>query len=60
MPQATSSTLASGLFPKVAPLVFVVLWATGFVLARLTVGHVEPISFLAYRFPAAGLLRVKA
>lgn len=51
MPEASSS-----LFPKVAPLVFVVLWATGFVLARLTVGHVEPISFLAYRFPAAGLL----
>ncbi len=50
------STSDSSLFLKVAPLVFVVLWATGFVLARLTVGHVEPISFLAYRFPAAGLL----
>ena len=37
-------------------MVFVILWATGFVLARLTVGHVEPISFLAYRFPAACLL----
>ncbi len=51
-----SSSADSSLFLKVAPLAFVVLWATGFVLARLTVGHVEPISFLAYRFPVAGLL----
>ena len=50
MPQASS------VFSKIAPLVFVLLWATGFVLARLTVGHVEPISFLAYRFPFAALL----
>ena len=43
-------------FLQFAPLLFVILWSTGFVLARLTVGHVEPISFLAYRFPLAGLL----
>jgi drug/metabolite transporter (DMT)-like permease len=39
-----------------APGVFVVLWATGFVVARLSAGHVEPVSFLAFRFPVAGLL----
>lgn len=41
---------------SIAPAVFVVLWATGFVVARLSAGHVEPVSFLAYRFPIAGLL----
>jgi drug/metabolite transporter (DMT)-like permease len=39
-----------------APIVFVVLWATGFVVARLSAGHVEPVTFLAYRFPIAGAL----
>jgi drug/metabolite transporter (DMT)-like permease len=41
---------------SLAPAVFVVLWATGFVVARLSAGHVEPVSFLAYRFPIAGTL----
>jgi drug/metabolite transporter (DMT)-like permease len=41
---------------SVAPAIFVVLWATGFVVARLSAGHVEPVSFLAFRFPIAGLL----
>jgi drug/metabolite transporter (DMT)-like permease len=40
----------------VAPALFVVLWASGFVVARLSAGHVEPVSFLAYRFPIACLL----
>lgn len=39
----------------VAPGLFVVLWASGFVVARLTAGHVEPVSFLAFRFPLAAL-----
>jgi drug/metabolite transporter (DMT)-like permease len=34
----------------------VVLWASGFVVARLTAGHVEPVSFLAIRFPLAAAL----
>lgn len=38
-----------------APFVFVVLWATGFVVARLSAGHVGPLWFLALRFPMAGL-----
>ncbi len=41
---------------SVAPVIFVVLWATGFVVARLSAGHVEPVSFLAFRFPIAGTL----
>ncbi len=37
-----------------APAVFVVLWATGFVVARLSAGHVGPLWFLSLRFPIAG------
>jgi drug/metabolite transporter (DMT)-like permease len=43
------------LIATVAPALFVFLWASGFVVARLTAGHVEPISFLAFRFPLAAL-----
>ena len=39
-----------------APALFVVLWATGFVVARLSAGHVEPLTFLSIRFPIAGAL----
>jgi drug/metabolite transporter (DMT)-like permease len=39
-----------------APLMFVFLWATGFVAARLSAGHVGPFTFLSLRFPAAALL----
>jgi drug/metabolite transporter (DMT)-like permease len=39
-----------------APPLFVVLWATGFVVARTSAGHVEPFTFLAIRFPIAGAL----
>ncbi len=35
------------------PLLFVVLWATGFVVARLSAGHVAPLWFLSLRFPLA-------
>lgn len=35
----------------IAPVIFVVLWATGFVVARLSAEHVEPFTFLAIRFP---------
>jgi drug/metabolite transporter (DMT)-like permease len=38
----------------VAPHLFVVLWATGFVVAKLSAGHVEPLTFLSIRFPIAG------
>ena len=36
----------------VVPAVFVVLWATGFVVARLAMPHVPPLGFLALRFAA--------
>lgn len=51
-------TILRNLFLRATPLVFVVLWATGFVVAKLSAGHVEPVSFLAFRFPLAALLLV--
>jgi drug/metabolite transporter (DMT)-like permease len=39
----------------VVPLIFVVLWATGFVVSKLSAGHVGPLWFLSLRFPIAGI-----
>ena len=36
-----------------APVMFVVLWSTGFVVAKFSAGHVAPVWFLTLRFPAA-------
>ena len=40
----------------VAPALFVVMWATGYVVARLSAPHVDPLTFLAIRFPIAGVI----
>ncbi len=32
------------------PLLFVGIWATGFIVARLVAPHADPLTFLAYRF----------
>lgn len=40
-------------FVRIAPMVFVGLWATGFVGARMAMPHAEPASFLAIRFAIA-------
>lgn len=37
---------------------FVVIWATGFIVARLSAPHVEPLTFLTVRFSIAGLMLV--
>lgn len=38
-----------------APFVFVIMWATGFVVARLSAPHADPLTFLSLRFIIAGL-----
>ena len=38
---------------RIAPVVFVCLWATGFVGARYSMPHAEPASFLSLRFAIA-------
>ncbi len=35
---------------RAMPLLFVGIWATGFIVARLVAPHVDPLTFLAYRF----------
>ena len=43
---------------RAAPLVFVCLWATGFINARLAMPHAEPGTFLTLRFALAFVLIV--
>jgi drug/metabolite transporter (DMT)-like permease len=38
-----------------APTFFVLLWSSGFVVARLVAGHAEPASFLSIRYALAAL-----
>ena len=38
------------LLVRASPLVFVVIWATGFIVARLVASHAEPLTFLSIRF----------
>lgn len=47
---------ARHLWAAVAPGVFVLLWSTGFIGARLGLPHAEPFVFLLYRFSILALL----
>ena len=40
----------STLFSRAAPAIFVVIWATGFIVARLVAPHTEPLTFLVARY----------
>lgn len=53
MPMTT--TPAKSQFIAVAPALFVVMWATGFVVSKLSAGHVGALWFLSLRFPIAGV-----
>ncbi|MDE2447242.1 MAG: DMT family transporter [Alphaproteobacteria bacterium] len=50
-----ASKTANSILVATAPWLFVVLWATGFVVAKLSAGHVAPVWFLGLRFPIACL-----
>ncbi|MDB6142619.1 MAG: EamA family transporter [Pseudomonas sp.] len=54
MPASTASPSED--FSRYMPAVFVAIWATGFVVARLVAPHVDPLSFLSYRFVISALL----
>ncbi len=45
---------------KLAPAVFVCLWATGFIGAKLGLPHAEPLTFLALRFALVVAIMVPA
>ncbi|WP_437321847.1 DMT family transporter [Sorangium sp. So ce385] len=41
---------------RIAPPLFVVIWSTGFIVARLVAPHAEPLTFLLVRYALAGLV----
>jgi drug/metabolite transporter (DMT)-like permease len=51
-----NETPSARLLISAAPVLFVVMWATGFVVARLSAPHADPLTFLAIRFPIAGAI----
>ncbi len=51
----THATPATRALIAAAPVLFVLMWATGFVVARLSAPHADPLTFLSIRFPIAGL-----
>lgn len=50
------ASFTRGLEALALPALFVVLWSTGFIGARLGMPHAEPMTFLALRFGLAALL----
>src|SRR5262245_55007109 len=48
-----SPPASSPLFSIGAPLLFVVLWSSGFIVARLVAPHTDPLTFLSARYALA-------
>jgi drug/metabolite transporter (DMT)-like permease len=46
----------SPLFDRFAPLLFVLIWSTGWIVARYSAEYADPLTFLCFRFGSAGLL----
>src|SRR3954447_23283090 len=42
--------------PRLAPPLFVFLWATGFIAARLVIPYADPLTFLVLRYVIAASL----
>lgn len=49
---------AGSAWVRAMPAVFVLIWSTGFVVARLGMPHAPPFSFLAWRYALSALLFV--
>jgi drug/metabolite transporter (DMT)-like permease len=50
------SASPSSLFDRAAPLSFVLIWSTGWIVARYSAEYADPLTFLCFRFGTAGLL----
>jgi drug/metabolite transporter (DMT)-like permease len=50
---AAAGMTTSSLLSRLAPPLFVLIWATGFVVARLVAPHAEPLTFLLLRYSLA-------
>ncbi len=46
--------MVASLLPHLAPPLFVLIWATGFVAARMVAPYADPLTFLSLRFVLAG------
>lgn len=53
---AASSAARGDAWVRAMPVVFVLIWSTGFVVARLGMPHAPPMGFLAWRFALSVLL----
>ena len=58
MPETKDTTPASGLLISLMPGVFVFLWSTGFIGAKLGLPYIEPMTFLGWRFAIVTVLMV--
>ncbi|MAZ03535.1 MAG: EamA family transporter [Sneathiella sp.] len=54
----SAAPLHETLFLKAMPFIFVFLWSTGFIGAKLGLPYIEPLNFLAIRFGIGFLLMV--
>ena len=55
-PEAPPGAPVTTALARVAPGVFVLLWATGFLIAKLGVPYAQPITILAMRFVLAAIM----
>src|SRR5580658_5500753 len=55
-PPLLSRMSPSPLFDRFAPLLFVLIWSTGWIVARYSADYADPLTFLCFRFGVAGLL----
>ena len=44
---------SNGALIRAMPVVFVLIWSTGFVVARLAMPHAPPLTFLSWRYAAS-------
>jgi drug/metabolite transporter (DMT)-like permease len=55
-PEAPPETPLTSTLARVAPGIFVLLWATGFLIAKLGVPYAQPLTILAIRFVLAAVM----
>jgi drug/metabolite transporter (DMT)-like permease len=55
-PEAPPETQLTSTLARVAPGIFVLLWATGFLIAKLGVPYAQPLTILAIRFVLAAVM----
>ena len=52
-PSSSSASMSPNLLARLAPPLFVLIWATGFIVARFVAPHAEPLTFLLVRYVLA-------